>query len=531
MKAKILLAAALAISMAACTQDDNTEALAGKPVTITAGINQKADTRVDFNVGETSTQVLWKEGDTFSIHYEGAASALYEFALDPNDAGKTSGAFTCQNLPAGDVPTKAIHACYYGGSVTYADVKTYLAAFYLQDGTGVSSHFMGATVDNTSGNIKEWKDLDFNFENKTAMLELTLKNPAFDKAFISNITLTAPGLVSSAKYTFATGEWTNPSIGTTIKISDISYNTGEEFTIYVAQPVLPDVATGPITITATAGGTDYTAILKSGKFGAAKMYIAEATMTEADKTMAFTVVADETNKEITLPFTGTSGDYTLTVNWGDGTISTIDPRTNAEVTTTAHTYAAAGTYTVNLTSTAASTAVQMPKWDLSVGADIGAMLKSMDTPMLKMNADDFFYLFSECKKLETIPADLFAKNKTATSFNMCFYSCTALKEIPNGLFHGLDDVTSFAGCFYGCTAAKANPYIFWPEGTDLTTYFASRTIGFSNCFYNVGSNLQSGYAGVPPALWNCTFAGVTKTNCFDGCENMTNFADIPDDWK
>ncbi|HPD00726.1 MAG TPA: hypothetical protein PLA01_05185, partial [Acetivibrio sp.] len=77
-----------------------------------------------------------------------------------------------------------------------------------------------------------------------------------------------------------------------------------------------------------------------------------------------------------------------------------------------------------------------------------------------------------------------------TDFSYCFSKCSNLTEIPEALFANNINVAHFDYCFSGC------------------------------------SNLT----GLAPSLWLRT--NVTKYNtCFYGCTKLSNYEDIPYDWK
>jgi hypothetical protein len=52
--------------------------------------------------------------------------------------------------------------------------------------------------------------------------------------------------------------------------------------------------------------------------------------------------------------------------------------------------------------------------------------------------------------LESIPAELFARNKNARNFNSTFSNCRSLKEIPSSLFDNNRKVLYFRDTFSAC---------------------------------------------------------------------------------
>ncbi len=136
--------------------------------------------------------------------------------------------------------------------------------------------------------------------------------------------------------------------------------------------------------------------------------------------------------------------------------------------------------------------------------------------------------FSGCTGLTSIPAGLFNNNIQAISFWGCFSDCTGLTSIPAGLFNNNIQAISFWGCFSGCTKLELIAEIF-PDPSTNAGFFVGRTMNFSNCFQNVGTQATS--PGIAPRLWEFTdSSGWTVTNCFTNA-NVTNYGDIPPSWK
>lgn len=530
MKAKIIIAAAIAISMAACNKEENAETPTGKTVTVTAGIKQKEETRIAFKEDGEQTKVVWAADDIFSICYAGGSDTKrYIFQLTEG-ANTTSGTFASQWNGEFAVPEAKIYAAYLGNLSLPSNLPNLDTYFTSQNGTGTDFHIMAATFDNTTEQKTNWEDIDFKFENKTAILEITLKIPGAAKQQVTNIKVSAPGLVSSAKYTFDDGTWTGVEKNATITISpNPTAGDDDTFTLRINQPPL-GAATGAITINATCDSKNYTATLGSGAFTQANIYKTTADMYEAGEVMRFTIETTEQNQTFTLPFFGSNTPVDLTVDWGNGNANPILAGTEPNHTYTKHTYTTANTYTITLSTNTPATDVQMPRWNFANNYTGATLLKSMDTPMLRMAGTDLSACFYDCTNLETIHPALFAKNTTATSFYECFYSCTSLKEIPNGLFHGLTVAINFRGCFYNCSKAKVNPNIFCNDATEKDTRFAGKPMDFAFCFENVGSGLEAGQAGTAPRLWKYEFAGTNYSGCFTGCTNVTNWDDIPKTW-
>lgn len=101
------------------------------------------------------------------------------------------------------------------------------------------------------------------------------------------------------------------------------------------------------------------------------------------------------------------------------------------------------------------------------------------------------FLFNS--KIQSIPQGFFTNCPNSTNFKDCFRGCSSLTSIPQTLFDACTKATDFSYCFADCTA--------------LT--------------------------GTAPELWDTTkFPYVTAHEaCFRGCTGLSNYANIPADWK
>lgn len=102
---------------------------------------------------------------------------------------------------------------------------------------------------------------------------------------------------------------------------------------------------------------------------------------------------------------------------------------------------------------------------------------------------DFWMLFENCFKLNSIPEDLFKNCPNAVSFERALNTCTSLTEIPEGLFDNCRNVENFWRTFAGSTNITGNA----------------------------------------PKLWERT--NVKKSGgCFAGCNKLSNINEIPSTW-
>ncbi|MGL5979566.1 MAG: fimbrillin family protein, partial [Phocaeicola sp.] len=247
--------------------------------------------------------------------------------------------------------------------------------------------------------------------------------------------------------------------------------------------------------------------------------------------MMFTIMTNVENQTFTLPFvhSGTTGTYTLIVDWGDGNVSVIKP---GESLTGGikHTYAVIDDYRIAITSSELSlNKAQIPQ----MNAYQNGMLKSIDTPLLKTGLTDFSRVFERCSNMKTIPADLFKNNKQVVNFSRVFADCHSLQNIPAGLFHDNRVANNFNSAFMNCYKAKVDPNIFCDESTEKGKRFNSLTeeVDFRSAFSQVGRDLSEEEIKVNifPALWSYSYSdeeGVASAECFDNAK-MGNYLDVP----
>lgn len=312
----------------------------------------------------------------------------------------------------------------------------------------------------------------------------------------------------------------------------------------------------------------YTPQNEDGKFETGKGYTYNITVQgkELVDQMSFTIDLTNYDKTFIIPFpkTGTTGNYTLTIDWGDNNKTTVNPSTNLS-TPIQHTYAENKQYTITITTTQTdATQAQMPDFIPGNNYDVtnnnSKKLILMNTPMLNTGQTSFEYCFYECTNLTTIPADVFDKNSQVTDFTSCFYraglieipaglfdkhteakifeacfqECPELTTIPDRLFANNKKVTTFQGCFLKSPKIKIHPNIFCNEadGEGLTRFIEVSSINFSQCFGSLagGSSTEPGTA---PELWDASkYTLPTKVSlayCFSA-SNLTNWNSIPKAW-
>lgn len=122
-----------------------------------------------------------------------------------------------------------------------------------------------------------------------------------------------------------------------------------------------------------------------------------------------------------------------------------------------------------------------------------------------------------CNGLESIHAELFAAIGTKTSsitFAECFLDCVSLKSLPASLFDTVRRINYINKCFSGCTSLTGeSPYtvVTNAEGEDIKVHLYERTRG--DDFPNAPTSSSA------------------HTDCFAGCQGLSDYANIPEDWK
>lgn len=178
---------------------------------------------------------------------------------------------------------------------------------------------------------------------------------------------------------------------------------------------------------------------------------------------------------------GTSGTFSGKIDWGDS-ITTPFYTANPN-----HVYSTAGTYRVK------------------VYGSFPTFTSSND--LISM---------ASLRKIITL------RNLTDLTFG--FQDCTGLTTLESGFFDDCPLVTALDNCFENCTSLVL-------RGDEFTlSTLSGRQMIFENCFA-VGSTSDQ-VAGTAPELWNAGLAsGSSTTGCFGNRTLLSNYADIPAEWK
>ena len=138
-----------------------------------------------------------------------------------------------------------------------------------------------------------------------------------------------------------------------------------------------------------------------------------------------------------------------------------------------------------------------------------------------INVTDFSGVFQQCSKIESVPKDLFRYNTKVTTFGSsgswygAFLGCTNLKEVPEDIFKYNTEVTDFSLTFWACSNLTKVP--------DLSSN--TKVVKTSQMFYDCVKLTGEVYP-----IWNNGLV-TSHSKTFNGCSKLSNYSDIPDDWK
>ena len=120
-----------------------------------------------------------------------------------------------------------------------------------------------------------------------------------------------------------------------------------------------------------------------------------------------------------------------------------------------------------------------------------------------------------------IPPDLFKTCKKLKSVASTWSSCSKLTGGLSGdLFKNAPNLQNASGTFRGCSGLDGEI-----SGSLFSDQANPKLTTFVECFR--GDSKLRGYA---PTLWS-QFSNADRTDCFDGCTSLANYAEIPDAWK
>ena len=514
------LTLALVVVASGCNTNDLPDTVRTLPdkqdgkMTIHAATGQQSDTRVAYEDGAAGMdgKLTWQTGDRLTVvRMKGGSCVNYadDYQYNGTD-GATSGPFTGTAISnAGDSWT--IYSPHTVTVNTSDGTATLPMTGQTQTADGSTSHLRNYLLLSSEG-IADLS-ADFTLAMKGSIMKFDLSNVPAEVGKLTNLVWTvettggtrcltlgfAPGAV-----TFADGKRTLTAY--------LAFMPGE----------MAVKAGGKFTVTLT-GDKTYRAetTIDGGKTYAAGMRYTAAidgnsSMSWEEKAvMALTVKVSNGNLSFNIPFPESGNTPAeLTVDWGDDT----PPTTVASGTALSsnddfnHTYAAAGTYTLTITSGQTDkTQQQIPAitFFYNRGNSNASKLISIDTPLLNTKAINFGDCFFGCASLSSIPSGLFDNNTQVMSFSMCFYNCTSLSSIPAGLFDKNTQATSFEACFYNCTSLSSIPSGLFDKNTQVTS--------FNNCFSRCTS-----LSSIPSGLFDKNTLATEFYDCFSDCISLSS---------
>ncbi len=147
----------------------------------------------------------------------------------------------------------------------------------------------------------------------------------------------------------------------------------------------------------------------------------------------------------------------------------------------------------------------------------------------------FKNLFYECSSLTEIPAGLFATNAGVTDLSYLFYGCSSLIEIPKGIFDGLPLVTTLGYAFSGCSSLTEIPEGIFDSQTLCTNFkyvfyncwslTSIREDLFANCpevtDFSYAFQQCRGLTSVPAGIFSANRKVTNFSGTFYACYNLT----------
>lgn len=119
-------------------------------------------------------------------------------------------------------------------------------------------------------------------------------------------------------------------------------------------------------------------------------------------------------------------------------------------------------------------------------------------------------LFAQCSALKQIPEDLFAYFPSIKQFLTTFGGCTSLQSIPVSLFDNQRNITHVLSIFTGCSSLSGeSPYTM---------------VGGKKVHLYERRNYPEYFAEYPTSY-------MTHMQAFTGCTGLSDYAQIPTNWK
>lgn len=253
MKKNILLTATILAALAGCTSNDQFENVKqGTPVTISAGIQSPADSRVTYESDGATSEgfvVNWESTDGLTAYASSKVGTFSSPTIDGTDKHKATftGTFT-PDIAAGDV----VYAYVNRGSNVTIDASAVTVDLSSQAGTKDDAALRDVMF--ASGTYQT-TGLSLTFAHKMSFLKLVLTFPDTETGTtVSNITLKGTGLYKSVAFNTTNPSMLSASAEGSITIPSATI-TAHKATVYVC--VYPGSLSN-VTAYATVGTNAYT---------------------------------------------------------------------------------------------------------------------------------------------------------------------------------------------------------------------------------------------------------------------------------
>ncbi len=217
---------------------------------------------------------------------------------------------------------------------------------------------------------------------------------------------------------------------------------------------------------------------------------------------------------------------TFNVDWGDGTMDTIN-RTNTTSTTYQHTYTTAGPRTIKMNGLATGyntntsspvAAISFSTYNnlsgnqiTSIDGSLGAMFPTLGNG--NGQQPRFYQTCYGCNGLQSIPATLFSgvTGNASYMFYQTFYYCRGLQSIPDSLFSGVtgNAYAMFNGTFLYCTGLQSLPDTLFSGVTGSADYMFYQTFYYCTGLQSIPDTLFSGVTGSAKYMFYSTFRDCT----------------------
>jgi hypothetical protein len=253
------------------------------------------------------------------------------------------------------------------------------------------------------------------------------------------------------------------------------------------------------------------------------------------------------------------------VDWGDGTSSTV---TSATDSNRIHTYTNSGQYIISITGF-------MPSFRVNNNTDIRSLiieilefgsvgLRQLDfhgcnnitsIPTSGEMENEYFGLgeivnftsFMSRTGVTQIPSDIFSYSPNATTFTAVF-SFTDITQIPSTLFSTNVNATIMQAAFQNCLLLDTYDLEMFDTNINIVNFssvfrncislteplqFTNNTAvtNFSQIYFMPDPQFFSNsMAGTAPELWN-RVPEPFGDRAFRNCNGLTNFNDVPINWK